>query len=186
MEPRPFTLMHFWNILKEEPKDSNTVQQDGSADQAGGSMGKRPLGRDAAKKKKKANSSSSGRSVEYANKFHDLSLKKLSYLKDLDDDRRNKMARLVEIEEEKCCTMRLHQEHQLALEERKLRLQEEETEIRRREAEEERERQRRAEEEEMERWRRADEERILGVDLDACPPALRQYYQELQSQILDR
>jgi hypothetical protein len=195
VEGHPFTFMHCWNELKDEPKwmdvankgavvpeaptqhtpqDSNTGDQDGSADQAGGSTGKRPMGRDAAKKKK-ANSSSSGGSVEYASKFHDLSLEKLGYLKDSDDDRRSKMARLVEIEEERCSTMKVHRERRLALEERKVRLQEEEAE-----------RRRQLHEEEIERQRRAEDERILGIDLDACPPVLREYYRRLQSQILDR
>ncbi|OEL22471.1 hypothetical protein BAE44_0016510 [Dichanthelium oligosanthes] len=60
------------------PQDFNTVEQGALADQVGGSTGKRPLGRDAAKKKGAKSSSSPG-SVEYASKFHDLSIEKIGY-----------------------------------------------------------------------------------------------------------
>ncbi|OEL25775.1 hypothetical protein BAE44_0013207 [Dichanthelium oligosanthes] len=110
VEPHPFTIMPYWNILKDEPKrmdvankglvvdsnapmqhtpqDSNTVNQGGTADQSGASMGKRPLGRDGAKeaKKKGVNSAASAGSVEYASKFHDLSIEKLSFIKESDKD----------------------------------------------------------------------------------------------------
>ncbi|OEL38356.1 hypothetical protein BAE44_0000625 [Dichanthelium oligosanthes] len=102
------------------PEDSNTVDQGGSGGQEGASMGKRPMGRDAAKKK--GASSSSGGSVEYAAKFHELSLEKIGYLKDSDDDWWSKMARLVEIEEQQASMMQAHQERLLALEERRLKL----------------------------------------------------------------
>ncbi|PUZ73676.1 hypothetical protein GQ55_1G006200 [Panicum hallii var. hallii] len=193
---KPFTQMHSWKLLKDEPKweacigahsKVHVLDDDSSDAAAGGGNGvggpaesdapassgsKRPAGRDTTKaaSKKAATSSSSS---EYISQMNDMWGNKLSLIKETHAEMASHHATMAVLQEKKMTTERELEERRLALEERRLEMEKNDRECRM-----EMERSRAAKEE------RAEEERILSIDLDRCSPALRLFYQRQQEQIL--
>jgi hypothetical protein len=178
MEKRPFTLLHCWSILKDEPKwmdhssnkqvriievapiGSNIIDLDPKDSFLGSTTSKQHLGQDASKgKTKKARSSSItvSSSDEYLAKMDDLSLQRLSVYQ-------TTMA----FEQQKAERDDQFRKQQLEIEQQKLAIERERLE-----------RQKRIDE-------KAEEERILAIDMSICNPAQRAYYKKLQQQILSK
>ncbi|XP_025822394.1 glutathione S-transferase T3-like [Panicum hallii] len=200
---KPFTQMHSWKLLKDEPKweacigahsKVHVLDDDSSDAAAGGANGvggaaesdppsssgsKRPAGRDTTKaaSKKAATSSSSS---EYISQMNDMWGNKLSIIKEGQSEMATHHATMCVLQEKKITTDRELQEKKMAaereLEER--RLAQEERRLAHEDRRLEMEQSRAAKEE------RAEEERILSIDLDRCSPALRLFYKRQQDQIL--
>jgi hypothetical protein len=200
---KPFTQMHSWKLLKDEPKweacigahsKVHVLDDDSSDAAAGGANGvagaaesdppsssgsKRPAGRDTTKaaSKKAATSSSSS---EYISQMNDMWGNKLSIIKEGQAEMATHHATMCVLQEKKITTDRELQEKKMAvereLEER--RLAQEERRLAHEDRRLEMEQSRAAKEE------RAEEERILSIDLDRCSPALRLFYKRQQDQIL--
>lgn len=181
---RKFAYLHCWDLMKDEPKWQDPNARDmasaargegfGEPSYAGSDPGQaadgqcspvrsraqssRPMGRDAAKAAKKKVNSDAGStsSAEFAARMQEISLERMAMMKD-EVGRRN----------ERFEEMRKHNEALLKIEQEKMQMKREEHEL------------------SMRRQQDQDDERILRVDLDACPPALRLYYQTRQEQILE-
>ncbi|CAO2201260.1 unnamed protein product [Urochloa humidicola] len=139
--------------------------------------GYRPMGRDQAKAaKKKANSSGgSTSSSEYAAKMQDLSLQKMYMIQEESDRKSVRFQQLASIDEKRIEEMRCHNQSMLECEQEKIRIMREKHVMERK----------------MEARRRRKEvneedERILAVDLNACTPAQRVYFEDRQQQILQK
>ncbi|XP_025815768.1 glutathione S-transferase T3-like [Panicum hallii] len=200
---KPFTQMHSWKLLKDEPKweacigahsKVHVLDDDSSDAAAGGANGvggpaesdppassgsKRPAGRDTTKaaSKKAATSSSSS---EYISQMNDMWGNKLSLIKESHAEIATHHATMAVLQEKKMSTERELEERRLALEESRLAMEASRLEMEKsdRESRMEMQRSRAAKEE------RAEEERILSIDLDRCSPALRLFYKRQQEQIL--
>jgi hypothetical protein len=204
---KPFTQMHSWKLLKDEPKweacigahsKVHVLDDDSSDAAAGGANGvggpaesdapassgsKRPIGRDATKaaSKKAATSSSSS---EYISQMNDMWGNKLSLIKETQAEMATHHATMCVLQEKKINTDRELQEKKMfaerELEERRLAQEDRRLALETSRLEMEKNyRDSRAAKEE-----RAEEERILSIDLDRCSPALRLFYQRQQEQIL--
>jgi hypothetical protein len=183
--PKPFTLMHCWKHLKDEPKwqellseqskpinveedcyetptrSSNQVDTPGESCMPSSGRGKRPLGRDASKESRKKSASSSS-SESYVSKMQDLLVDRMGMVKDTQAEKNRILAQMAEIEKEKMKRQVELEERRLALEDRRLAKEEREGETR----------------------ILAEEERILSIDLTTCNPALRVFYKAQQAKIL--
>ncbi|CAN6253058.1 unnamed protein product, partial [Urochloa humidicola] len=135
-----------------------------------GSAGKRPMGRDSAKAaKKKANSSAgSTSSSEYASRMQDVSLQKISILQEEAVRKSDRFQQLACIDEKRFEEMRSYNRLLLECEQEKIRIMREKHDM------------------DMQKEERQEDERILGIDLDACTPAQRMYYEACQEEILEK
>ncbi|CAN6233208.1 unnamed protein product, partial [Urochloa humidicola] len=135
-----------------------------------GSSGKRPMGRDSAKAaKKKANSSAgSTSSSEYASRMQDVSLQKFSILQEEAVRKSDRFQQLACIDEKRFEEMRSYNRLLLECEQEKIRIMREKHDM------------------DMQKEERQEDERILGIDLDACTPAQRMYYEACQEEILEK
>ena len=140
VEKHNFTLMHCWQILKDEPKwmelkrkmdtpqNSNfrenvppSVQRDifdlhPEKSSSTSPSRKRPMGRDTSKEaKKKATSASS----EYMSKMHDLSVQKIELFKETEGERKARLDEIVTIEKVKVEEARKHRKMMLDIEREK-------------------------------------------------------------------
>lgn len=182
---KPFSLMHCWKYLKDEPKfheacagqsktinleddcygtpaaGSNQVDTGGDSSTPPSAGSKRPLGRDATKESRKKAASSSS-SSEYISKMHDLWADRFSDMKDGRAEKNKYLAQMAALEKEKIDRQVDIEERRLALEARRLDWEERKDESR----------------------MLAEEERILSIDLDTCKPALRLFYKAQQEKIL--
>ncbi|KAJ1266422.1 hypothetical protein BS78_08G149900 [Paspalum vaginatum] len=133
-----------------------------------GAAGEPPLGMDAAKEARKKSTATSAlaASSKYASKLYDLTLEKFSYFKEIEVERRNRLAMIVSLEKETIAELREHRLRLIELDERRLDIEAERLEMKRK------------------RDERSEDERILGINLDTCLPAQRLYYQALQEEIL--
>ncbi|CAL5029276.1 unnamed protein product [Urochloa decumbens] len=181
VEGHNFTLMHCWQILKDEPKwmdlksKMDTPQNSASSapplnlnlapvdPSAASSAGKRPMGRDAAKAAKKAAGSS-----EYASKMHDLTAQKIELFKDTKIERKVRHDEIVALEKVKVEEAREHRKLVLELEKKRLDMEEKRLQM------------------EAEKKEKKEDERILAINLDHCQPIQRLYYQGLQEDILQK
>jgi hypothetical protein len=189
IEKHNFTLMHCWQLLKDEPKwhelkrKMDTPQNSGCRENVlnseqrhfldldpddssrASSAGKRPMGRDAAKAaKKKASSASS----EHASKVHDLSTQKFEMLKVIEVERKVRLDEMVTLEKQKVDEAREHRQVMLELEKKRLAMEEKRLQM------------------EAKKKEKEEDERILKIKLDECQPMERIYYQALQEDILHR
>jgi hypothetical protein len=131
--------------------------------------GKRPMGRDSAKaSKRKANSSAdSTSSSEHASRMQDLLLQKKS-IPQAAVCKNDRFQQLACIDEKRFEEMRRHNQSLLDIEQEKIRMMREKHDMDRQEKE------------------KREDERILGIDLNACTPAQRLYYEALQEEILEK
>ena len=120
-----------------------------------GAAGQPPLGMDAAKEahKKSTATSALAASSKYASKLYDLTLEKFSYFKEIEVERRNRLAMIVSLEKETIAELREHRLRVIELDERRLDIEAERVEMKRK------------------RDERSEDERILGINLDTCLPA---------------
>ncbi|XP_004967097.2 uncharacterized protein LOC101766508 [Setaria italica] len=189
-----FAYMHCWEIMKDEPKwqdpkprgfgkstggdgfgedsshepDTSDLGDDNSSPT--GSARRRPMGRDSAKAaKKKANSSAgSTSSSKYASRMQDLSLQKISILQEESMRKTDRFQQLACIDEKRFEEMRSHNQSLLDIEQEKIRIMCEKHDMDKQEKE------------------KQEDERILGIDLNACTPAQRMYYEALQEEIFKK
>jgi hypothetical protein len=196
LQQRKFGFLHCWELMKDAPKwqdpnardiarsargegfgEDSTAWTDTVDDAEGqaspvpsGAQARRPMGRDSAKAaKKKANSDAgSTSSAEYAARMQDLSLQRISLMQDEAVRKNDRFQQLAAIDEKRFEEMRRHNEALIQIEQEKIRLMREQHEDERRKEE------------------KKEDERILAIDLDACPPSLRLYYQTCQEEILER
>ncbi|OEL17101.1 hypothetical protein BAE44_0021880, partial [Dichanthelium oligosanthes] len=135
-------LMHCWNILKDEPKwmdlkrkidkiadnagevpvphGSNTVDLDPGEASPGSSTEKCPMGRDAAKAARKKAASTSASSSEYASKMQVLSIQKMSFFKETEEDRKSSLEEMLNLEKVKVEEAREHRRTLVQLERERL------------------------------------------------------------------
>ncbi|CAN6233207.1 unnamed protein product, partial [Urochloa humidicola] len=201
-----FAYLHCWELMKDEPKwkdpkpksFAKSAGGDGFGEDNGrdlgddngsppgsagkrpmvgddngsppGSAGKRPMGRDSAKAaKKKANSSAgSTSSSEYASRMQDVSLQKFSILQEEAVRKSDRFQQLACIDEKRFEEMRSYNRLLLECEQEKIRIMREKHDM------------------DMQKEERQEDERILGIDLDACTPAQRMYYEACQEEILEK
>lgn len=213
VEKHNFTLLHCWNILKDEPKwlelkskewksktardeeeplrehtphGSNSFDPDTDLSSPPNSTGEQPLEVDAAKEahadwtaeqphgmdaakeahKKSASTSALAASSEHASKLYDHTLEKLSYFKEMEEERKNRLAMIISLEKDTIAELREHRLRMIELEERRLAIEAQRVEMKRK------------------RDEKAEDERILAINLDKCLPAQRLYYQALQEEII--
>nr|XP_034594732.1 uncharacterized protein LOC117856487 [Setaria viridis] len=157
----------FGEDSSHEP-DTNDLGDDNSSPT--GSARRRPMGRDSAKAaKKKANSSAgSTSSLEYASRMQDLSLQKISILQEESMRKTDRFQQLACIDEKRFEEMRSHNQSLLDIEQEKIRIMREKHDMDKQEKE------------------KQEDERILGIDLNACTPAQRMYYEALQEEIFEK
>jgi len=152
-------------ITDHIPPTSNSIDLDPELPSPPSSRGKRPMGRDAAKKAaKKSASSSASDSSQYVSKLQDLSIQKISIWQEENVKKGSRYEQMAAIDSQRYDELRKHNEHMAAIEEEKLQLMRKKVEIQ----------------------QTHEEERILGMDLDKCPPPLRKYYQAKQEEILQK
>jgi hypothetical protein len=181
---RKFGYLHCWELMKDAPKWQDPNAKDVATAARGegfgedtedhaegqtspvrsGAQGRRPMGRDSAKAaKKKANSDAgSSSSAEYAARMQDLSLQRISIMQEESVRRNDRFQQLASIDEKRFDEMRRHNQALIQIEQEKIQLMREQHEEERRKEE------------------KKEDERILSIDLDACPPPLRMYYQTCQ------
>jgi hypothetical protein len=193
-----FGYLHCWELMKDVPKwqdvataargegfgeDRTTTTEtvdlvDGqSSPVQSGAQARRPMGRDSAKAvKKKANSDvGSSSSAEYAARMQELSLQRNAIMQEKSERRKDHFQQLASIDERRFEEMQRNNEALIQIEQLKLQFirEQHELELRKHEAEKLRE-------------EKKEDERILSIDLYACTPALRTYYQICQQEILER
>ncbi|OEL23214.1 hypothetical protein BAE44_0015767, partial [Dichanthelium oligosanthes] len=159
LESKPFTVIHCWEILRDQPKwtdlnekgghgeDSSTLVEvtDSRLDQVDSSFvgrSKRPLGQDSSKATKRAASNESGSTrvcAEFSSLLSNMHVEKISMMRQADRDVSDHLKNLLEVEREK-----------IAFEKAK------------------------------------HEERIMAMDLNSCNPAQRAVYEAWQNQIAAR
>jgi hypothetical protein len=188
IEKRNFSLMHWWNILKDElkwielkrrmddkPQSSSAgdaATQDSSSSMMpidlevsplSNSTRKRPMGRDAAKaERKKAKSAS----LDYAAKMHELSIEKVLLFKESEAERKVRLDEMVNIERVKVEEASEHCKVIIDLEKEKLELDKKRLQI--------------------EAVKKEEDKCILAIKLDECQPYERIYYEELQKEIIEK
>jgi hypothetical protein len=144
IEKQNFSLMHSWNILKDEPKwielkrmmddkpqsssagdaatqdsNSSTMPIDLEVSPLSSSTRKRLMGRDATKaKRKKAKSTSH----DYGAKMHEVSIEKILLFKESEAERKVQLAEMVNIEKVKVEEAREHRKMMIDLEKEMLEL----------------------------------------------------------------
>ncbi|RLN34939.1 hypothetical protein C2845_PM03G00830 [Panicum miliaceum] len=181
-----FAYMHCWNIMKDEPKwqdpkprsFAKSAGGDGEAtinlgDDNGSQAAEadeRPMGRDSAKApKKKANLDAGSTSCsEYASRMQDLSLQKIAIMQEESVRKNDRFQQLACIDEKRFEEMRSYNQSLLECEQEKIRIMREKHDMDRQEKE------------------KKEDERILGIDLDACTPSQRMYYEVLQEEIIEK
>src|SRR5438132_2925886 len=101
---------------------SNSVDVDGDMRSPGSHIGKRPQGRDAAKEaRKQSNSSSgSGSSSEYVSRLNEIQIEKLEYMKVAAEEKKSRLGKLAEIEEQKASEQTAHQKAMLEVERQRI------------------------------------------------------------------
>ncbi|CAN6166513.1 unnamed protein product [Urochloa humidicola] len=186
IESHNFTLMHCWNILKDEPKwlelkKMDTPQNSVSSEQRNvlnldlnspsddaspaSSAGKRPMGRDAAKAaKRKAKLASS----EHVSKMHELSVHKIDLFKETEAERKARLDEMVALEKVKVEEAREHRKQMLELEKERLAMEQKRLQM------------------EVAQKEKEEDERIMAINLDQCQPTQHIYYQRLQDDILQK
>ncbi|CAO2203800.1 unnamed protein product [Urochloa humidicola] len=137
--------------------------------------GTRPMGRDAAKAAKKKGNSSAGSSSEYASRMHDLSLQRISILQAESERKNDRFQQLASIDEKHYDDIRSHNNGMFECEKEKIRIIREKHDM-----------EKQKEELELQKQEKQEEERILSINLDACPPTLRAYYESLHEDILEK
>lgn len=181
-----FAFLHCWEILLIEPKWQDPKSRAYEKSSAGEGFGEdniggdnssptreaenRPIGRDQAKAAKKAANSSGGSasSSEYASKMQELSLQRISMIQE-DYARKNERFQMLDrIDEQRYVEVRNHNQAMLAIEQDKFRFQQEQYA------------------KDKENMEKQEDERILGINLDACTPAQRWYYEQRQEEILEK
>ncbi|RCV19393.1 hypothetical protein SETIT_3G380400v2 [Setaria italica] len=156
IEKHNFTLMHCWQILKDEPKwmelkrkmdtpqnsasrenvltseQRNILDLDPDDSSAASSTGKRPMGRDAAKAAKEKVAAASS---EYVSKMHDLSVQKIELFKESEVEQKARLDKIVTLEKVKVeearehCKMMLElQRERLAMDKQRLKMEAEKKE----------------------------------------------------------
>ncbi|CAN6316634.1 unnamed protein product, partial [Urochloa humidicola] len=180
-----FAYLHCWELIKDEPKwkdpkpkaFAKSAGGDGfgedSSHDLGDDNGSPPgsaMGRDSAKAvKKKANSSAGSTSPsEYASRRQDLSVQKISVMQEGAVRKNDHFQQLACIDEKHFEEMRSYNRSLLECEQEKVRIMREKHDMDRQGKE------------------RQEDERIIGIDLDACTPAQRMYYEALQEEILEK
>ena len=183
-----FAFMHCWHIMKHEPKwqdpkhrtfeksgaasgggdNDATINLDEDNGNPGGAAEERPPGRDWSKvSKKKANSDAgSASSSEWSARMEDLTLQRISFMQEESVRKSDRFQQLACIDEKRYEEMRSHNRSLLQCEQEKTRIMVENHE--RDKLKEEKE----------------EEERILAIDLNACLPYQREYYQVRQEEIV--
>ncbi|TVU25786.1 hypothetical protein EJB05_28295, partial [Eragrostis curvula] len=186
IEKHNFSLLHCWQILKDEPKwmelkrkmdnpqnssasrdnDLTSEQHNNFVDldpDNASAARKRPMGRDAAKAaKKKAALDSS----EYASKMHDLSVQKVELFKETEAEKKARLSEMLALEKVKANETREHRQSMLELEKKRVAMEEKRLQMK-------------AQKEE-----RLEDERIMAINLDTCQPLERLYYQKRQEDVL--
>lgn len=194
-EGYPFAFLHCWKILKDEPKFQDVLQpRPGGDDQrqeasndvnlshdqsspTPTSVGKRPMGRDAAKAaaRKKA---ASGSSLSIASDF--VANREVLNLR-IDQEQSKWREQHEEYRKEK----KLEREELMSIEREKIEIERKKAAAKEILAAAE-QRRAAAEERKAEVLIMTEEERILSIDLDKCNPTLRAFYSAKQKQILAR
>ena len=189
VEKHNFTLMHYWQIMKDEPKwmelkrKMDTPQNSGSRENVPPSVQrdifdlhpekssstspskKCPMGRDTSKQaKKKAASASS----EYVSKIHDLSVQKIELFKETEGERKARLDEIVTLEKVKVEEAREHRKKMLDIEKERLALDKQRLHM------------------EAEKEEKKEDERILAIKIDQCLPMQRMHYQALQEDIIQK
>jgi hypothetical protein len=185
-----FSLVHCWNILKDEPKwielkrrlddktqsssardaatqDSNSsmMPTDLEVSPPSSSTRKSPMGRDAAKAERKKEKSASH---DYAAKMHELSIEKISLFKESEAERKVRLDEMVNIEKVKVEEVREHLKIMIDLKKEMLELDKKRLQI------------------EAEKKEKEEDEHILAIKLDQCQPYEHVYYEELQKEIIEK
>jgi hypothetical protein len=183
IEKHPFTLMHCWNVLKDEPKwnelksridtlknsaskdssEHNSLNRDTDDPSQGTSSGKRPMGRDAAKAAKKKVAAASS---EHVSKIHDLTIQKIELFKETEVERKARIDEMVTLEKVKFDEAREHRKMMVELERKRLAVDEKRLQM------------------EAEKKEQEEEERIMAINLDECGPMQRLYYEARQEEII--
>ncbi|CAL4992593.1 unnamed protein product [Urochloa decumbens] len=187
-----FQYLHCWEIMQHLPKwqdPSGTAAAAGAdvgqetinlGDEDGNptaSAGMRPMGRDSAKaaKKKASASAGSSSSTEYATRMQDLSIERNALMQEEAVRKNERFQQLASINEKQLEDMRSHNQAMVECEREKTRIMREKHDMEKLKQDMDRQK-----EEKLE------DERILHIDLDACTPAQRLYYEELQSEIIEK
>ncbi|OEL30397.1 hypothetical protein BAE44_0008585 [Dichanthelium oligosanthes] len=126
------------------------------------------MGRDAAKAARKKADSTSTSSSEYASKMHDLSIQKMSFFKETEEDRKTRLEEMLNLEKVKVEEAREHRRMLVQLERERLDMDKKRLDMQAQKREKE------------------EEEQILAINLDQCLPYQRMYYQALQEDIIEK